>query len=110
MILGYDESANVSYSVDLGSLEEVDGGFNLQSSDSKFSCENFDNLRDTPTIRGTYKCKAATDHPTNSNGNSGTSTSHSNVSGTDTSNTASSSAAVPATGLAALFFALVRLV
>jgi hypothetical protein len=36
MILGYDESANVSYSVDLCSLEEVDGGFNLQSSDGNF--------------------------------------------------------------------------
>ncbi|KAJ5144272.1 hypothetical protein N7526_001780 [Penicillium atrosanguineum] len=96
--------------VDLGSLEEVDGGFNLQSTDGKFSCENFDNMKDTHTIRGTYKCKAVTDHPTNSNGKSGTSTFHGNVSSTGTSNAASSSAAVPATGLAALFFALAQLV
>jgi hypothetical protein len=95
----------------MGSLEEVDGGFNVQSSNGTFSCKNFKELQDNHTIRGTYKCEATTNDPTTSNGKSGTTSStSSSASSSSSSGAASANFAAPATGAAALFFAIAQLI
>lgn len=95
----------------MGSLQEVDGGFNLQSTDGKFSCNTFHKLKEDGTIKGTYHCKEVTSNPTTANGKSGTATS----TGGGASSTSSTGAAVanmvnvPVAGVAAAFYALAQL-
>jgi hypothetical protein len=92
----------------MGSLEEVDGGFNVESTNGTFECSSFKKLKSDGVIRGTYKCDASTSDPTTANGKSGTSSSTSSSSTSATSSGAASSLAVPATGLAALFLAFAQ--
>ncbi|OQD77114.1 hypothetical protein PENDEC_c003G04846 [Penicillium decumbens] len=98
----------------MGSLDEVDGGFNVQSTNGTFDCQNFKKLQDNNTIRGTYHCKATTNDPTTANGKAGTASGSSSSSSSSSSSTSSGAAsanyAVPATGVAAMFFALAQLI
>lgn len=95
----------------MGTLEEVDGGFNVQSTNGTFDCKTFDKLKDNNTIRGTYNCKATTPDPTTANGKSGTGTTSSGSSSSSTSSgAASANYAVPATGVAAFFLAIAQLI
>lgn len=96
----------------MGALEEVDGGFNLQSTDGKFKCSEFQKMHSNGVIRGKYTCDATTSHPTTAGGKSGTTSSTS--SGSGSSSTSSGAAVanmvnVPAAGIAAAFYALVQL-
>lgn len=99
----------------MNSLQEVDGGFNLQSTDGKFQCSEFKKMQSNGVIRGKYMCKASTSHPTTANGQSGT-TGGSSTTGSSASGSASSSgvavanmANVPMAGVAAAFYALAQL-
>lgn len=93
----------------MGSLQEVDGGFNVESTNGTFQCSSFKKLKGDGVIRGTYKCDASTNDPTTANGKSGTSSSSSTSSTSSaTSSGAASSLAVPATGLAAFFIAFAQ--
>ncbi|KAJ5133944.1 hypothetical protein N7448_001035 [Penicillium atrosanguineum] len=92
----------------MGALEEVDGGFNVQSTNGTFSCTTFKKMQGDGVIRGTYNCKATTPDPTTSNGKSGTSSSSTSSGTSATSSGAASSLAIPATGIAAFFFAFAQ--
>lgn len=95
----------------MGSLEEVDGGFNVQSTNGTFDCKTFKKLQDNNTIRGTYKCDATSNDPTTANGKSGTGTTSSGSSSSATSSgAASANYAVPASGVAAFFLAIAQLI
>ncbi|KAJ5474963.1 Protein ecm33 [Penicillium diatomitis] len=99
--------------VDLNGLNDVEGGFNLQSTDGNFSCNHFDNLRKN-VIKGKYKCDAKTNKPTTSNGNSGTASSSGSSSSGSSSATSSGAAvangaSVAVTGVAAFFYAVAQL-
>ncbi|KAJ5763889.1 Protein ecm33 [Penicillium manginii] len=97
--------------VEFGSLTEVAGGFNLQSTDGKFNCDTFNKMRGD-VIRGTYKCVAKEDNPTTSSGKSGTSSSSSGSSSSSTSSGAAvaNGASFGAAGVAAFFYAIAQLV
>ncbi|KAJ5907869.1 hypothetical protein N7495_000551 [Penicillium taxi] len=99
--------------VDLGSLERVAGGFNLQSTEGKFECSTFKTLQSEGVIKGTYSCKATTNNPTTSSGKSGTSssTTSSSTAAASTSTGAASinGVAVPVAGVAAAFYAFAQL-
>ncbi|PYH95140.1 hypothetical protein BO71DRAFT_429298 [Aspergillus ellipticus CBS 707.79] len=98
-------------SVSLSALEEVKGGFNMQST-GNFSCSAFKTLRENNVIRGTYTCKANTTDPTTKDGSSGTGTSTSSSSSSSSTSSDSASvmnvASMPALGLAAVFGALIQ--
>lgn len=98
--------------VEFGSLEEVAGGFNLQSTNGKFNCDTFKKMRGD-VIRGTYKCHANETNPTTSNGKSGTgSSTSSSGSGSSTSSGAAVANGVTmgAAGIATFFYAIAQLV
>ncbi|KAJ5570496.1 uncharacterized protein N7459_009926 [Penicillium hispanicum] len=96
--------------VQFGSLEEVKGGFNLQSSHGKFNCSTFNSMRGD-VIKGKYDCKATTNDPTTSNGKSGSSTSSgSSSTGTSSGAAVANGVAMPVAGIAAFFYALVQLI
>ncbi|KAL2833360.1 GPI-anchored cell wall organization protein-domain-containing protein [Aspergillus cavernicola] len=94
-------------SASLPSLQNVRGGFNMQST-GNFSCETFDSWKDN-TIHGTYKCEAETSDPTTSDGSSGSSTT---TSGSDSSTTDDAgvltAANLPVMGAAAIFGVLAQ--
>jgi hypothetical protein len=93
----------------LPSLENVRGGFNMQST-GNFSCETFDNWQDN-TIHGEYTCEAETANPTTSDGTSGSSTTTSGDDSEPTDDAAILTVAnVPAMGVAAVFGLLVQYV
>jgi hypothetical protein len=97
--------ANASFSVTLPGLEEVKGGFNMQSTGS-LQCSAFDSLRNNNVILGSYTCKQ-TANPTTINGQSGTSTG----SGSASSSSKSSATAlreVPIVGLTAIIGSLLQ--
>ncbi|KAJ5176331.1 Protein ecm33 [Penicillium canariense] len=97
--------------VDLADLEDVEGGFNLQSTDGTFNCTHFQSIRQT-VIKGTFKCAAKTSDPTTSNGKSGTTSSTTSTSSSSTSSGAAiaNGASMAVGGVAALFYALAQLV
>ncbi|KAL2812824.1 GPI-anchored cell wall organization protein-domain-containing protein [Aspergillus granulosus] len=95
----------------LPSLENVRGGFNMQST-GNFSCETFNSWKDN-TIHGEYECKASTSNPTTSDGTSGSSTTTtSSADDSDSTEDAAvlTAANVPVMGAAALFGMLVQYV
>ncbi|KAF3401611.1 Protein ecm33 [Penicillium rolfsii] len=95
--------------VDLDGLTDVEGGFNLQSTDGTFNCSHFQNIRKT-VIKGTYKCDANTTNPTTSNGKSGTSSgSSSTASATSSGAAVANGASMAVTGVAAFFYAVSQL-
>ncbi|KAJ5665732.1 uncharacterized protein N7477_008180 [Penicillium maclennaniae] len=94
--------------LNMGALQEVDGGFNVQSTNGTFACTTFKKMQSDGVIRGTYNCKATTPDPTTSNGKSGTTSSTSSSGTTATSSGAASSLAIPATGVAAFFLAFAQ--
>lgn len=100
-------------SADLPKLDNVKGGFNMQST-GDFSCDTFDKKHKNKVIRGSYTCKAKKNNPKSKNGQSGTSSnSASAASGTSTSSEGAAPgnvANVPAMGMAAVFGALLQLV
>lgn len=89
--------------ISLGSLKDVKGGFNLQSTHGNFTCSDFKKLKDDKVIKGTYNCEASSDNPTDKSGSSATGTKNS-----DTSSGAAvfTGANVPVVGIAAIFGAL----
>jgi len=97
--------------VDMSALEEVDGGFNLQSTDGKFKCSDFQKMHGDGVIRGKFECKASTSNPTTAGGQSGTSSSSSGSGSSATSSGAAvaNMANVPVAGVAAAFYALAQL-
>lgn len=96
----------------MSALEEVDGGFNLQSTDGKFSCSEFKKMQSNGVIRGKFECKASTSNPTTAGGASGTtgSSSSSSSGGSSTSSGAAvaNMANIPVAGVAAAFYALAQ--
>lgn len=96
-------------SVDLDGLTDVEGGFNLQSTDGTFNCTHFQSIRKT-VIKGTYHCDANTTNPTTSNGKSGTSSGSSSSSSATSSGAAvANGASMAVTGVAAFFYAVAQL-
>lgn len=103
--------ANFFPSVEFGSLKEVSGGFNLQSTDGKFNCDTFDKMKND-IIHGKYNCDAKKDNPTTSNGKSGTSSSSSSSSGSSGTSSGAAvvnSGSVSAAGIATVFYAIAQL-
>ena len=103
--------ANSSRSVEFGSLEEVSGGFNLQSTDGDFNCDTFKKMKND-IIHGKYSCEAKTDNPTTSNGKSGSSSSSSSSSGSSSTSSGAAvvnSGSVSAAGIATVFYAIAQL-
>ncbi|KAJ5231567.1 Protein ecm33 [Penicillium citrinum] len=97
--------------VEFGSLKEVSGGFNLQSTDGKFNCDTFDKMKND-IIHGKYNCDAKKDNPTTSNGKSGTSSSSSSSSGSSSTSSGAAvvnSGSVSAAGIATVFYAIAQL-
>jgi hypothetical protein len=95
--------------VDLDGLTDVEGGFNLQSTDGTFNCTHFQSIRKT-VIKGTYHCDANTTNPTTSNGKSGTSSGSSSTSSATSSGAAvANGASMAVTGVAAFFYAVAQL-
>jgi len=95
--------------VDLDGLTDVEGGFNLQSTDGTFNCTHFENIRKT-VIKGTFKCDAKISNPTTSNGKSGTSSSTGSSSSATSSGAAvANGASMAVGGVAAFFYALAQL-
>lgn len=97
----------------MSALEEVDGGFNLQSTDGKFQCSEFKKMQNNGVIRGKYECKATTSHPTTANGQSGTTSSTGSSSGSGSSASSSGAAVanmanIPIAGVAAAFYAVAQ--
>lgn len=94
--------------VSLGALENVKGGFNMQST-GNFSCSEFKKLRSDKVIRGKYQCEGNKDHPTSADGKSGASgTSDSKKPDSSEGASVMNVANVPAMGLAAVFGALLQ--
>lgn len=102
-------------SVSLPSLNDVQGGFNMQST-GNFQCSTFHKLRENKVIRGSYKCKAKAANPTTKSGSSGAtgtggSSGGGSSSGSGSKGAASSNVAnMPAMGLAAVLGSLVQYV
>lgn len=97
--------------VDIPKLENVKGGFNVQST-GDFDCDGFDKKHKNKVIRGSYTCSAKKSNPKTKNGKSGTSSSTA-ASGTSTSSEGAAPgnvASVPTMGMAAVFGALLQLV
>ncbi|KAJ5355449.1 Protein ecm33 [Penicillium cataractarum] len=95
--------------VDLASLTDVEGGFNLQSTDGTFNCTHFASIRKT-VIKGTYHCDAKTSDPTTSTGKSGTSSSSGSSSSATSSGAAvANGASIAVGGVAAFFYAVAQL-
>ena len=92
-------------------LENVRGGFNVQSS-GDFSCDDFDKKHKDKVIRGKYTCSAKKSNPKSKNGKSGTETGSSSSSSATGSEGAAPGnvASLPNMGMAALFGALLQLV
>lgn len=108
--LHYGHYANCS-SVEIPKLENVKGGFNVQST-GDFDCDGFDKKHKNKVIRGSYTCSAKKSNPKTKNGKSGTSSSTA-ASGTSTSSEGAAPgnvASVPTMGMAAVFGALLQLV
>jgi hypothetical protein len=96
-------------SVDLAGLTDVEGGFNLQSTDGTFNCTHFASIRKT-VIKGTYECDASSSNPTTSNGKSGTSSSSGSSSSATSSGAAvANGASIAVGGVAAFFYAVAQL-
>lgn len=91
--------------VDLPSLKQVKGGFNMQSKGT-FDCSDFKSLRENDVIKGTFTCESNVPNPTTKDGASGTS---SDSSSTSTGAAVQNLANVPAMGLAAILGALLQL-
>ncbi|KAL4921199.1 GPI-anchored cell wall organization protein-domain-containing protein [Aspergillus aurantiobrunneus] len=114
--LSFPKLAQVSGAIDFSgafdeaeipSLENVRGGFNMQST-GNFSCDTFDNWEGS-VIRGDYECEASTNNPTTADGSSGSSTSSGGGDSQPTDDAAIlNGASVPAMGLAAMFGLLVQ--
>ncbi|PLB38967.1 GPI-anchored protein Ecm33 [Aspergillus candidus] len=94
--------------VSLGALENVRGGFNMQST-GNFSCGEFKKLRSDKVIRGSYKCEGNKNNPTSADGKSGaTGTSGGKDSESSEGASVMNVANVPAMGMAAVFGALLQ--
>lgn len=99
----------------MGSLKDVKGGFNIQST-AEIDCDPFRKLRkQDKAIHGSFKCSGKKSHPTQKGGGSGTT--GGGGSGTSSGGSSSSSSAgaaadnvvnMPAMGMAAVFGALVQ--
>ena len=61
LVLSVQRPANYWYRVDLPSLKEVRGGFNMQSSGT-LDCDGFSKLRGN-VIQGTYTCRSGVSDP-----------------------------------------------
>lgn len=98
--------------LNLKSLDDVQGRFNVQSTSGDFDCETFDKLEKDKVIKGKYYCKARKENPTTSSGKAGTASdgSSSGGSGETSSGAANVNSATPIAGVAALFYALVQFV
>lgn len=98
--------------MDLPSLKEVKGGFNMQST-GQFDCAPFQKEASSGgnanVIQGSFTCKAATSNPTTKNGSSGTSTGTSASASPSKGAAAANLANMPAMGVAAIFGALFAL-
>lgn len=57
--------------VELPALEDIRGGFNMQTRSTNFSCDGFNDLRDRDIVKGTYECKANEENPTGLDSNGG---------------------------------------
>jgi hypothetical protein len=108
-VTGAIDFSGMFNNVDLDGLTDVEGGFNLQSTDGTFNCTHFENIRKT-VIKGTFKCDAKTSNPTTSNGKSGTTSSTGSSSSATSSGAAvANGASMAVGGVAAFFYALVQL-
>jgi hypothetical protein len=93
--------------LEFGSLDRVNGAFNVVSTHGNFSCPKFDS-EIKPKVKGKYNCNAA--DPKAGSGSSSTSSSDSSSGSSGaTSSGAAAATAIPATGIAAIFFALAQL-
>lgn len=97
------------FSVDLSSLKDVKGRFNLQST-GKINCQKFKDLKKNKVVKGTFHCKAQDPNPTTADGSSGTSSGGGKSATTTTGSSSASDniANMPGMGLAAIFGALVQ--
>lgn len=96
--------------VDIPKLENVKGGFNIQST-GDFDCDGFDKKHKNNVIRGSYTCSAKKSNPKSKNGQSGTTSgSASKSSGTSEGAAVGNVADVNTMGMAALFGALLQFV
>lgn len=108
-VTGAIDFSGMFNNVDLDGLTDVEGGFNLQSTDGTFNCTHFENIRKT-VIKGTFKCDAKTSNPTTSNGKSGTTSSTGSSSSATSSGAAvANGASMAVGGVAAFFYALAQL-
>lgn len=97
----------ISFRVDLPSLKQVKGGFNMQSK-GEFSCDPYEKLHQDGVIKGTYKCKPNLPNPTTKDGSSGT-TDGSSAAASSTGAAVQNLANVPVMGLAAVLGGLLQL-
>lgn len=97
--------------VDIPKLENVKGGFNIQST-GDFDCDGFDKKHKNKVIRGSYTCSAKKSNPKSKNGQSGTSSGTASKSSSTSSEGAAPGnvANVPTMGMAAIFGALLQFV
>ncbi|CAI7564343.1 unnamed protein product [Penicillium glandicola] len=91
----------------LGALTDVEGSFNMQSTQGNFSCTDLKKLKTENVIKGTFKCNATNADATSSSSSS-TSTSSSSSS-TSSGAAFMVGASVPVVGVAALFGAIAQL-
>ncbi|KAL2001881.1 hypothetical protein VTN02DRAFT_1093 [Thermoascus thermophilus] len=108
-ITGALDFSGVFDTVDVPSLEQVKGGFNMQSK-GEFSCDPYQKLYQDGVIKGTYKCKPNLPNPTTKDGSSGTTDSTSSAAATTSTGAAVQNLAnVPVMGLAAVLGGLLQL-
>ena len=103
--------ANVSTRVEMPKLENVKGGFNIQST-GDFDCNDFDKKHKDKVIRGSYTCSAKKSNPKSKNGQSGTTSGTASKSSSTSSEGAAPGnvADIPTMGMAAIFGALLQFV
>ncbi|KAJ5455908.1 Protein ecm33 [Penicillium daleae] len=108
-VTGAIDFSGMFNNVDLDGLTDVEGGFNLQSTEGTFNCTHFQNIRKT-VIKGTFHCDAKTNNPTTSNGKSGTTSSTgSSTSATSSGAAVANGASMAVGGVAAFFYTLAQL-
>lgn len=94
-------------SVSVPSLEQVKGGFNLQTTGT-LDCSPFEKLHSDHVIQGVYHCDAHVAKPTTMDG-SGSSSSSSSSSATSSGAAVSNMGKAPAMGLTAIICGLLQL-
>lgn len=105
IVAGALDFSGVFDEVDLPSLDDSRGGFNMQTTSTTFSCEDFDRLREQDIVKGVYTCLSNQQNPGQLGTNEG---SDGNVTKPNAAASLFSSAMVPYSfsGLVAFFFML----